>query len=815
MTSSTCSDIKGCSATSEGTATTSNQPEECKSVTAPVYSTFVTEKVDSSASTTEKITTSICSDVTGCSAPPSSTAITTTSSVASPGPTLAIYDIHARQDVPWEVTTAFTERLKNDTKPETLYIAQSEMAKVVICWRQYLTPEQAEEYKQDPAVRITILKCASAGTKKVQVGAVRADSNDYFDDGLTISYDFITQRRESNFEEKGGVRKRIVPVVPLTQTEFSPDGVAEDLKPISLPDKVQLSDVNNYAYRSEVPDYARIYILDSGMDTSTPVLLHTSKVALLVSEPAWLFPGENFLQGQSGFDFQKVRNNHNPTLHGTCIASKAAGEPFGVSKKAAITIVRLPKSVQTPQEQQAGKSPGSRLWVIVDALKLVWADIQERDARIISVISLYISLTNNDARSNLDDLPKYGDTLFPLFEIMQRITNMGSSFVVSGGNYGIAENSGADTKIIRHVPAIWNDVLPLIVVGAVNERGNRLPIQPYKPNPLWPEAKIDVYALGAPATCASNEGVYSLLPGGAGNTLGHESQVNVGSSPGTNAFGYEVAKVVKDYVVRKAIKRSAWNTADCPVNVAYNGEIPQLKTGMFAFGGPNVPPFKREEGSPVCLAPESPSEPSSSDDQSASFFPTETRDTSFQSTTKDTTRPADFNVSTSVTSQLSTSISSSTSEVSSVVTPDTTSGTLSTSLSSKLPDGFVPHHKLGDPSEPTPASSIVGDTFSSSKLPDGFVPHHGLGNPREPTPSPISTSLSETTPPPPVPTTIAPIPAPPSPPAPVQTQPVPPPNLPEAPNDPSCEKWSDCPQDMCAGKKGQSPQCFKKYCACF
>lgn len=52
---------------------------------------------------------------------------------------------------------------------------------------------------------------------------------------------------------------------------FSPAGVPEDLKFISLPNDVPLSNVKNYAYRSEIPNLARIYIIDSGMDTSTSV----------------------------------------------------------------------------------------------------------------------------------------------------------------------------------------------------------------------------------------------------------------------------------------------------------------------------------------------------------------------------------------------------------------------------------------------------------------------------------------------------------------------------------------------------------------
>ncbi|CAG8955519.1 hypothetical protein HYFRA_00009472 [Hymenoscyphus fraxineus] len=792
MTSSTCSDIKGCSATSKGTATTSSQSGECKTVTPPVCSTFVTEKVDTSASTTERITTSTCSDVVVCSATPSSTATTTTSSVASPGPTLAIYDIHARQDVPWTLITAFTERLKNETKAETLYIEQLEAAQLIIYWRQYLTPEQAEEYKQDPAV-----------------GAVVPDSNLFLDHGIDITFDFIAQPIEESLDETERMRKRAIPVVPWTDTKFSPDGVGNDLKLISLPDGVKLADVNNYAYRDEKPNAARIYIIDSGMDTSTEAYRSLSP------EPDWIFPGENLIQGEDAFDFQRVKNDWQPSLHGTCMASKAVGEPFGVSKKAALTIVRLPEPIQTQKEKEAGKTPQARTKPIINALQQVHKDIWKRDSGPLSVVSISASFSDQhalDPKNLLNSFPGPGHQLWPLFKILQKLTNTGASVVVSGGNY---RKLGADYEIIRHAPAIWNHLLPIIVVGAVNDLGKRIPEQPFKSNRFWPAAKIDVYAPGYPAICASNPGASALSPYGSRNTLGHEAQWATGSSAATasvaglvayfmttpghadridelvqseflrdpDAPPAEIAKIMRDYIISKSINRSKENDPAYPAKVAYNGEVPQLKTGVSACNGPNVPAFKRDEGSPTCLLPDQPSEYPSSDASFTSLLATGTPGTSFSTPTKDTTRAATFSTATSVSTDPLSSSSSISSKTSSMMISDKTNSA---------------------------SSASVG-----SKIPDGSVPYHGFGKPRSQTPSPVSTSLSGTTPPPPVPTTIAPIPPPPPPPAPVQTQPAPPPSPPEAPKDPSCEKWSDCPQDMCAGKKGQSPQCFKKHCACF
>lgn len=166
------------------------------------------------------------------------------------------------------------------------------------------------------------------------------------------------------------------------------------------------------------------------------------------------------------------------------MASKAVGEPFGVSKNAALIIVRNPKSVPSPQEQQAGIQPGPRLRIIVDALYLVLNDIKAKNNGLSSVISLSYSISFKgalQASSVVNTLPSPGHSLFHFYDILQKITQQGSSIVVSGGNYGDPKNKkneGADSDIIRHAPAIWNHELPLIVVGNVGTQGARASMSP-------------------------------------------------------------------------------------------------------------------------------------------------------------------------------------------------------------------------------------------------------------------------------------------------------------------------------------------------
>lgn len=162
------------------------------------------------------------------------------------------------------------------------------------------------------------------------------------------------------------------------------------------------------------------------------------------------------------------------------MASVALGEPFGVSKKASMTIICLPEVIQTPEEREAGIEPSTRLALVVDALELVLSDIKSRNSGVFSVLSMSLDIQALDALeegSVINFRPKAGDELFPLFKVLQEISKLGSSNVAAGGNYGGPERSqelGRDTDIIQHVPAIWNDEIPIIVVGNCDNNGKRV-----------------------------------------------------------------------------------------------------------------------------------------------------------------------------------------------------------------------------------------------------------------------------------------------------------------------------------------------------
>ena len=74
--------------------------------------------------------------------------------------------------------------------------------------------------------------------------------------------------------------------------------------------------------------------------------------------------------------------------HGTCMFSNAFGPSFGVSKKAAVTVVCLPKTLKGLSEEDPSRVSVFRHRVLTDALNLVLEDIEERKNKYRAVISL-------------------------------------------------------------------------------------------------------------------------------------------------------------------------------------------------------------------------------------------------------------------------------------------------------------------------------------------------------------------------------------------------------------------------------------------
>jgi subtilisin family serine protease len=127
--------------------------------------------------------------------------------------------------------------------------------------------------------------------------------------------------------------------------------------------------------------------------------------------------------------------------------SKAVSTTFGISKKAALTIVRLPRTVPTMAEVQAWINRGSPLnagldlrWVpFVDALQKIWAELnppgQEGQSQRKIVINMSIVYEMKSwTLGNYPPLP--GDDIYSAYAVMERLSNQGVIFVAAAGNRG-------------------------------------------------------------------------------------------------------------------------------------------------------------------------------------------------------------------------------------------------------------------------------------------------------------------------------------------------------------------------------------------
>jgi hypothetical protein len=124
--------------------------------------------------------------------------------------------------------------------------------------------------------------------------------------------------------------------------------------------------------------------------------------------------------------------------------SKAVSQTLGISKKAALTIVRLPQTVPNAEElvtySRTGEPViGFRFGAIYDALVKIYDDLNpqgqvgQSQRKIIVNLSLNIPTT---AATFPNNPPKYGDSFYGLFYIMLKLANQGVIFVTAAGNNG-------------------------------------------------------------------------------------------------------------------------------------------------------------------------------------------------------------------------------------------------------------------------------------------------------------------------------------------------------------------------------------------
>jgi len=121
--------------------------------------------------------------------------------------------------------------------------------------------------------------------------------------------------------------------------------------------------------------------------------------------------------------------------------SRAVGAEFGVTKRAALTIVRLPAPVRGP-----GDPPGMlslwRMSTLVDGLAKILQDVFDKGIQNQAVISLSLSTA-----VDLGRFPVPGDDIFPLYLAVTALVSKGVVVTVSGGGNGVISRWGVRNPI--------------------------------------------------------------------------------------------------------------------------------------------------------------------------------------------------------------------------------------------------------------------------------------------------------------------------------------------------------------------------------
>ena len=127
--------------------------------------------------------------------------------------------------------------------------------------------------------------------------------------------------------------------------------------------------------------------------------------------------------------------------------SKAVSESFGVSKTAAIIIVRLPAVIQGPFDNPNLPLPTYRTSILVDGLTRILQDVTTTNIGSRAVISMSIGDVV-PVHSFPGSLPQPSDGLFwSYYDIIQQLIAFGVVIVVASGN--------AATVSTRQSPALF------------------------------------------------------------------------------------------------------------------------------------------------------------------------------------------------------------------------------------------------------------------------------------------------------------------------------------------------------------------------
>ena len=164
------------------------------------------------------------------------------------------------------------------------------------------------------------------------------------------------------------------------------------------------------------------------------------------------------------------------TSHGTCVASKAVGLNYGVSKNSNLIVLKATYDIE------------DIIWALVSAHKSIL--VNNRQGR--AVISLALA-----ADASTQDDPE----MQRVKEIMGDLFDIDATIVVPSGNYGY------QARQVSTVPGIWeSEAFPLIVVGAITRGGLSTALS-------QGGSHVATYAPGENVLCANKDHGHGLLSG--------------------------------------------------------------------------------------------------------------------------------------------------------------------------------------------------------------------------------------------------------------------------------------------------------------
>jgi hypothetical protein len=129
-----------------------------------------------------------------------------------------------------------------------------------------------------------------------------------------------------------------------------------------------------------------------------------------------------------------------------CMLSRAVGREFGVSKNAAVTVVRLPKAIRTAADPVEGYL-AFRHETVVHALAEILIDVDQKHLEYKSVVSFSLGY-----EPGLKKFPELGDFEYPLYAAIEALIKKKVIFVSASGNEGTLDRGGDPTGPVSKNP---------------------------------------------------------------------------------------------------------------------------------------------------------------------------------------------------------------------------------------------------------------------------------------------------------------------------------------------------------------------------